>query len=113
MQALRMQRTALLVIAAFALAASSGSAVAEKSEHNPMPGEVLTAFGDTATRAQIDALQRRLRLTLIEQQSLQLTGTTLYCWRIPDRRAAATALRALKREAMVASAQPNYRFALQ
>jgi subtilisin family serine protease len=82
-------------------------------ERRLVPDEVLIAVGNAVTPAQIGALQRRLRLTRIEQQSFQLTGTTLYRWRIPDRRAVATVVRALEREAVVASAQPNYLFTLQ
>ena len=82
-------------------------------ERRLVPDEVLIAVGNAVTPAQIDALQRRFRLTRIEQQSFQLTGTTLYRWRIPDRRAVATVVRALERESVVASAQPNYLFTLQ
>jgi subtilisin family serine protease len=189
MQALRMQRTALLLIAALALAASSGGAFAQKmfsrggaqtvnaakptvstppvrgdngggyhgggrrgpgivvalppggrfiddggsprgprrsanggrgpsgappaGERRLVPDEVLIAVGNTVTPAQINALQRRQRLRRIEQQTFQLAGTTLYRWRITDRRAVATVVRALEREAVVASAQPNYLFTLQ
>jgi subtilisin family serine protease len=190
MQALRMRRTALLLIAVVALAASSGGALAQKmssrggaqtvnagkptistppvrggngggyrgggwhggwrgpgivvaappggrfidggppppsrrsarrnssgappaGERRLVPDEVLIAVGSAVTPAQIDALQRRLRLTRIEQQTFQLAGTTLYRWRIPDRRAVATVVRALERESVVASAQPNYLFTLQ
>src|SRR4029077_13059568 len=56
---------------------------------------------------------RRHQLTRIESQTFQLSGTTLYRWRIPDRRSVATVVRALERESVVASAQPNYLFTLQ
>ena len=186
MQALGMQRPALLLIAALALAASSGGASAQKTfgrggsptistppmrggngggyhgggwhggwrgpgiivalppggrfiddgdlgpppasrrgagrnpsvappagERRLVPDEVLIAVGNAVTPARIDALARRLRLTRIEQQTFHLTGTTLYRWRISDRRSVATVVRALEREAVVASAQPNYLFTLQ
>jgi subtilisin family serine protease len=60
-----------------------------------------------------DALQRRFRLTRIESQRFQLSNTTLYRWRIPDRRSVATVVRSLEGDRLVASAQPNYLFALQ
>ncbi len=190
MRALRMQRNAMLVIAAVALAASSGEASAQKTfsrggaqtvntskptistppvrggngggyhgggwrgpgiivavppyggggfiddgppggprrsagsgrgpsgappagERRLVPDEVLIAVGNNATPAQIEALQRRFRLAPIEQQSFQLSGTTLYRWRIPDRRSVTNVVRALERESVVASAQPNYLFTLQ
>jgi subtilisin family serine protease len=42
-----------------------------------------------------------------------LTNTTLYRWRISDRRSVATVVRALEGDRLVASAQPNYLFTLQ
>src|SRR4029077_6117237 len=51
---------------------------------------------------------RRHQLTRIESQTFQLSGTTLYRWRIPDRRSVATVVRALEGARVVGSAQPNY-----
>jgi len=82
-------------------------------ERRFVPDEVLVALANAVTPAQVNALQRRHRLTPIEQQTFQLAGTTLLRWRIPDRRSVATVVRALERDAAVVSAQPNYLFALQ
>jgi subtilisin family serine protease len=78
-----------------------------------VPDEVLITVANSASPAQIEALQRRLRLTPIERQTFLLTGTTLYRWRIPDQRSVAAVVRAAEREGIVAAAQPNYLFALQ
>ena len=78
-----------------------------------VPDEVVIELANTVSAQQIDALQRRHRLTRIESQTFQLSGTTLYRWRIPDRRSVAAVVRALEADRLVASAQPNYLFALQ
>jgi len=74
---------------------------------------VVIELANSLSPQQIDALQRRHRLTRIESQTFQLTGTTWFRWRIPDRRSVAGVLRALETDRLVASAQPNYLFALQ
>ena len=83
------------------------------NERRLVPDEVVIELPNTMSPQAIDALQRRSRLTRIESQTFQLTGTTLYRWRIPDRRSVAAVVRALETEAVVASAQPNYLFTLQ
>jgi subtilisin family serine protease len=83
------------------------------NERRLVPDEVVIEISNSVSPQSIDALQRRLRLTRIESQVFQLTGTTLYRWRIPDRRSVATVVRALEVDATVASAQPNYLFTLQ
>jgi len=78
-----------------------------------VPKEVVVEIANSATPQQIDALQRRHRLTRLESQRFELAGTTMVRWRIPDRRSVATVARALEADRIVASAQPNYLFALQ
>jgi hypothetical protein len=78
-----------------------------------MPNEVVIELSNTASKQQVNALQRRLRLTRIGSQTFQLSNSTFYRWRIPDSRSAASIVRALEGSRLVASAQPNYRFALQ
>jgi subtilisin family serine protease len=94
-----------------ALRRSSGAPPA--GERRLVPDEVLLEVANTLSQARIDALQRRHRLTPVEQTRLQLSGTTLFRWRIPDRRSVASVVRALEREAAVISAQPDYLFRLQ
>ena len=83
------------------------------NERRLVPDEVVIEIPNSVSPQAINALQTRSRLTRIEQQSFQLTGTTLYRWRIPDRRSVPAVVRALEGDAVVASAQPNYLFALQ
>jgi hypothetical protein len=82
-------------------------------ERRLVPDEIVIELPNTMTAQAIGALQRRHRLTRIESQRFALTDTTLYRWRIPDRRSVATVVRALERDGAVTSAQPNYLFALQ
>ena len=56
---------------------------------------------------------RRHRLTRLESQAFQLSGTTLYRWRILGLRSVATVVRELEADRVVAWAQPNYLFMLQ
>jgi len=75
--------------------------------------EVVIELANTVSERQIGALQRRHRLVRIESQAFSLSGTKLFRWRIPDNRPVAAVVRALERDTMVRSAQPNYLFALQ
>jgi subtilisin family serine protease len=83
------------------------------SERRLVPDEVIIELSNSVSLQQIDALQRRFRLTRIESQRFQLSNTTLYRWRIPDRRSVAAVVRSLEGDRLVASAQPNYLFTLQ
>ncbi len=75
--------------------------------------EVIFELTNSASTAQIGALQRRHRLTPIEQQTFQLSGATLYRWRIPDRRSVATVTHALASDPLVVAVQGNNLFILQ
>jgi fervidolysin-like protein len=109
---MRARRTALpWLVAAIAIASADG-AFAQKLL-SPMPNEVVIELSNTIGEQQVDALQRRLQLTRIESQTFQLSNSTFYRWRIPDSRSVASIVRALEGSRLVASAQPNYRFALQ
>jgi len=109
---MRARRTALpWLVAAIAIASADG-AFAQKLL-SLMPNEVVIELSNTASKQQVNALQRRLRLTRIGSQTFQLSNSTFYRWRIPDSRSAASIVRALEGSSLVASAQPNYRFALQ
>jgi subtilisin family serine protease len=91
--------------------ASSGAPPA--GERRLLPDEVVIEVRNSLSDAQIDALQRRHRLTRVERQRFALTGTTLFRWHIPDGRSVASVIRALERDNAVLSAQPNYQYALQ
>jgi subtilisin family serine protease len=83
------------------------------NERRLVPDEVVIEVANSVSPQQIDALQRRYRLARIESLTFQLSGTTLFRWRIPDRRSVASVVRALAADRVVTSAQPNYLFALQ
>jgi Subtilase family len=89
------------------------SGVPPANERRLVPDEVVIEVRNTVPPQVIAALERRHRLTRIESQSSQLTGTTMFRWRIADRRSVAAVVRALEGDAVVASAQPNYLFTLQ
>ena len=89
------------------------SGVPPANERRLVPDEVVIELRNTVTAQQIDSLQTRHRLTRLESQTSQLSGTTLYRWRIPDRRSVPTVVRELETDNLVASAQPNYRYTLQ
>ncbi|MFY9688276.1 MAG: S8 family serine peptidase [Pseudolabrys sp.] len=83
------------------------------NERRLMPDEVVIELPNSVSAQQIEALQRRHRLTRLESQAFQLSGTTLYLWRISGRRSVATVVRELEMDRLVARAQPNYLFMLQ
>jgi subtilisin family serine protease len=82
-------------------------------ERRYVPDEVVLELRNTVPERQIRALQRRFRLTQLERERLQLSGTSFFRWRIPDRRSVPAVVRALEADRLVVSAQPNYTYALQ
>ena len=107
---MRARSTALLWLVAAIATASAVDAFALSSA---MQDEVVIELSNTVSKQQVDALQRRFRLTRIETQTVRLSNSTFYRWRIPDNRSVASIVRALQGNRLLASAQPNYRFALQ
>lgn len=89
------------------------SGVPPANERRLVPDEVVIELRNTVRPQQIDALQRRHRLSRVESQVSQLSGTTLYRWRIPDRRSVVQVVRELEANNLVVSAQPNYLYTLQ
>jgi hypothetical protein len=89
------------------------SGVPPANERRMVPDEVVLEIPNTVSPAQINALQTRFRLTRLESQTFQLTGTTIYRWRVPNGISVPRAVQAIEGDARVASAQPNYLFTLQ
>jgi subtilisin family serine protease len=89
------------------------SGVPPANERRLVPDEVVIEVRNTISPQAIAALERRSRLTRIESQTFALSGTTMFRWRIPDRRSVAAVVRALEGDTAVASAQPNYLYTLQ
>ena len=71
------------------------SGVPPVNERRLVPDEVVIEISSSVSAQQIDGLQRRHQLARIESQTFQMSGTTLYHWRIPDRRSLTTVVRAL------------------
>lgn len=101
--------TPLWLVAAIATASADGAFALS----GPTPNEVVIELANSVSEEQVEALQRRFRLTRIESQMVRLSNSTFYRWRVPDNRPVAGIVRALQGNRFVASAQPNYRFALQ
>ncbi|MDI1347045.1 MAG: S8 family serine peptidase [Pseudolabrys sp.] len=83
------------------------------NERRLVPDEVVVELSGGATPQQLEALQNRHQLTLLESQASLLSGTTLSRWRITDRRTITAVVQALEADAAVTSAQPNYLYSLQ
>jgi subtilisin family serine protease len=83
------------------------------NERRLVPDEVVIELPKSVSAQQIEALQRRHRLTRLESQAFQLSGTTFYRWQISGRRSVATVVRELEADRLVAWVQPNYVFILQ
>jgi subtilisin family serine protease len=86
----------------------------------PPPGErrfvpdqvVITVAPGVPARA-LDDIARRHRLTRVDQRNIRLTGRSVELLRIPDGRAVRSVIQSLAGDRRIASAQPNYLFALQ
>jgi hypothetical protein len=91
----------------------TGSGVPPQNERRYVPDEVVIELASTTTTQQADALLRRYRLARLQSVDFPLGGTTLYRWRITDRRSVPEVVRALETNATVLSVQPNYLFDLQ
>lgn len=90
---------------------SSGTPPA--NERRLVPDEVVVELAGAATQQQLEGVQGRHQLTLLESLTIQLSGTTVSRWRITDRRSIAAVVQALEADAGVVSAQPNYLYAVQ
>lgn len=77
-----------------------------------VPDEVLFEVRAGATDQQVDALAGRERLERISAEAFELTGTTIYRYRITDGRAVPAVVAALDADPIVKTAQPNHIFQL-
>jgi hypothetical protein len=80
-------------------------------EQRFVPDEVIIEVSNGFTPQQAEALARRHRLTRVESQSVALTNSTIFRWRIPDRRSVTTVIRQLAAAGI--RSQPNYTHSLQ
>jgi subtilisin family serine protease len=90
-----------------------GSGVPPSGERRMVPDEVVITLSNNVSPQTLNAIRTRHRLTQLDSQQIALLNSTVYRWRISDRRSVATVVRALEGDNRVASAQPNYLFSLQ
>lgn len=90
---------------------SSGTPPA--NERRFIPNEVVIEVDGRPSTQAVDALARRHRLTRVESQAFELTGTTMFRWTIPDGRSVRQVIRGLEADRSVRSVQPNYQYQLQ
>jgi subtilisin family serine protease len=82
-------------------------------ERRFVPNEVVIEVAGILSPQAVDALARRHRLTRLESQSFDLTGTTMFRWSIPDGRPVREVIRQLAGDRSVRTVQPNYQYQLQ
>lgn len=90
-----------------------GPSAPPPSDSTIVPSEVLVEVPNNVSAQALDGIARRHRLTLLERQSFQFSGSTFVRWRITDRRSVAAVVAQLQRDSSVASVQPNYVYTLQ
>jgi subtilisin family serine protease len=83
------------------------------NERRFVPNEVVIEVDGRPSTQAVDALARRHRLTRVESQTFELTGTTMFRWTIPDGRSVRQVIRGLEADRSVRSVQPNYQYQLQ
>jgi subtilisin family serine protease len=96
-----------------ARATRSGAHVPSANERRYVPNEVVVEVASSMSAQAVQALALRHRLVRLETVNLQLAGTTVLRWRIPDRRSVPAVVRALGAERVVMSVQPNFLAELQ
>jgi hypothetical protein len=75
--------------------------------------EVVIEVDGSPSQVQVDALAKRHGLNRVESQRIELTGTTMFRWRIPPGRSVRDVVRSLEADSAIRSAQPNYIYSLQ
>ena len=89
------------------------SGVPAADEHRYLPDEVLFELRPDVAPQTADRIAQRERLRQLAAQPLALMGTTMYRYRIVDKRSVATMVAALEADPRIAAVQPNYVYALQ
>jgi hypothetical protein len=95
------------------VARRGGSGVPPTGERRYVPDEVVIEVAGAPSVRAIEFLARKHRLNRIESLSFRLSGTTMFRWRIADRRSVPAVVRALEADGSILSAQPNYLATLQ
>ena len=94
-------------------APATASRVPPPGENRFVATEVLIGLPSGLSEQALDALASRHRLTRLQSQRLNMTGTTFHRWQIADQRPVSDVIRELEGDANIRIAQPNYRFTLQ
>jgi subtilisin family serine protease len=102
-----------LPLAAVVLFAAVGLSTPSGAQSSIVPEEVVIEVDGAPTPDEVQALASRHGLIRVESQRFQLTGTTMFRWRIPDGRSVEQVVRELQADGTVRSAQPNYIFTVQ
>lgn len=98
--------------APLAPAALPAAAAVAAADQTVVPDEVLFEARAGATDQQLDALAGRERLERISAERFELTGTTIYRYRITDGRGVPAVVAALDADPIVKTVQPNHIFQL-
>jgi subtilisin family serine protease len=83
------------------------------SEHRFVSDEILLELRPDVSPQSAATIGRRERLQLLASQHLELSGTTVYRYRIKGERSAASTIRTLQADPKIAAVQPNYLYTLQ
>lgn len=75
--------------------------------------EVVIEVDGSPSQREVDALAKRHGLDRVESQRIELTGTTMFRWRLPAGRSVRDVVRSLEADSAIRSAQPNYVYTLQ
>ncbi|MBN9582350.1 MAG: S8 family serine peptidase [Afipia sp.] len=92
---------------------ASRKTAAAAADRSYVAKEVLIEIDGAPSDAQLDGIARRHRLTRVQSQSVPLTNSTFFRWRIPDNRPVDSVVRGLVAAGDVKSAQRNNIFRLQ
>ncbi len=87
--------------------------VPPKKEHRYVPDEVLFELRPGYLPQAADAIAKRKRLQRLAVLNLELIGSTLYRYRIKDKRSVRAVVATLEADPSIGFAQPNYLYRLQ
>jgi hypothetical protein len=88
------------------------SGVPPVNETRFLPGEVVVQVANTVPAARIQEVARALGITLVASQAIDGSGRVVYRFSTGNGKNIRDVIRALERQQIVASAQPNYVFGL-
>jgi subtilisin family serine protease len=83
------------------------------AEQRFVPDEVLTEVQNAITDQTLADFATRYRLTMLERQGFQFSGTTFVRWRITDQRPVDQVITQLESDPSFLSVQPQYLYSLQ